>query len=275
MIVDFYFSRYEAEVIDRKRIDEGTFSAVRLFFTDRLIHDLATTVIFLNNSEKNYYQDILNANKNQKYAILPLCIDTRVPVNIDAQNDEKIVCWWGTYIPLHGLEVIIKSFVHVENDIKLFVFGNNENKSKKYKKLIQKHKLEKQICICNKKTFTNGELEPFLRKNCKLVLGSFGKTDKAKSVMTNKVVDGLSLGLPVISGESSGLSEFIMSYENGIIARMDERDLSNKINNFFDLPKKQKKNIGMNGYQTYIESFSPNALISNLKGIFNSEIKSK
>ena len=241
VIVDFYFSRYEAEAIDRKRIDKNTFSAALLKFTDRLIHDLASKVIFLNYSEKHYYQGILKANKNQKYAILPLCIDKRVPVNTDEQNDEKIVCWWGTYIPLHGLEIIIRSFIQVENDIKLYIFGNNETKSKKYEKLIADHKLEKKITICNKKTFTNGNLEPFLRENCKLVLGSFGKTDKAKSVMPNKVVDALSFGLPVISGESSGLSEFISSHENGIISKMDENDLSNKINNFFDLPEKQKR----------------------------------
>ena len=82
----------------------------------------------------------------------------------------------------------------------------------------------------------------------------FGKTDKAKSVMPNKVVDALSFGLPVISGESSGLSEFISSHENGIISKMDENDLSNKINNFFDLPE-NKKEIGMNGFKTYIDNF--------------------
>lgn len=265
IIVDYYISIYDTAVNDRKTVSAGSISAKKLLLKDQLLLRLADKVIFLNKSESIYYQKISNYMvEKDKIAIIPLVIDFKkekfelaAPRENKTLNSEFNVCWWGTYIPLHGLENIIESFAYLKNKkINLYIFGDTDLKSKPYANLIERLGVQDFVKINNDYSFSNGKLAPFLIKNCDLALGNFGKSEKAKTVLVNKLVDSLALGLPCLTIETNATNELLNEGESVIYSSNLPLDIANIIeqlsNNLAYLEV-----VGKNGFDVYLNNFSP------------------
>lgn len=223
IITDFYISLYDSQVLDRTGIDQGSEKALKLKKSDFNCVNKSDYTLFLNKTEANYYLDIIKIPFNpDQHIIVPLCIEESIKCEINyftESGNDKIfnICWWGTYIPLHGLEKIIEaaSILKKNNksDFHFYLFGTNEVKSKPYFDMVKKLGLENMISIDNQSTFKNGKLGGFLEKKCDLVLGNFGDSEKAKNVIVNKLIDGVAMKAPVLTGESIAPHEFFSEHE--------------------------------------------------------------
>ncbi len=73
IVSEFYISQYDTYVNDKKRVDKNSKNALKLKKFDQDIIDLSNDVIFLNNSEKNYYLDVIERKKTKtKIHLIPL-----------------------------------------------------------------------------------------------------------------------------------------------------------------------------------------------------------
>lgn len=276
IIVDYYISLYDTAVNDRKTISADSISAKKLLLKDQLLLKLASKVIFLNKSESTYYQNIAKyIVKNERIAIIPLVIDFKkekllLPTS-QTKNKTKSefnVCWWGTYIPLHGLENIIESFAHLKNkNINLYIFGDSDIKSKPYIDLIEKLGIKNNIKINNECSFSNGKLAPFLIENCDLALGNFGKSDKAKTVLVNKLVDSLALGLPCLTIETRATKELLNEGEGIIYSSTSPLEISKEIEKLSN-KRSYLEEVGKKGFVVYLSKFSPDKFKTELIKIF-------
>lgn len=225
VITDYYKSLYDSEVLDVKSVKPGSKKALKLKQYDFNCINKADYTLFLNKSELNYYLGLLDISYNPaKHFIVPLCIEETIITKCDLNyfkvpNSNRVfnICWWGTYIPLHGLEKIIEAAKILKRDYSLnfhiYLFGTNEKKSKPYLNLIEESNLTSVISIDNSSTFNNGKLTDFLVKKCDLVLGNFGDSEKAKNVLVNKLIDGVAMKAPVLTGESIAPHEFFSENE--------------------------------------------------------------
>ena len=68
------------------------------------------------------------------------------------------------------------------------LFGNSDEKGEEFNELIKNLKLEDLVEIDNTKHFSDNSLTDFLIENCDLAFGNFGDSQKARTVMVNKVV---------------------------------------------------------------------------------------
>lgn len=273
IVVDYYISMYDTLVNDRKRVKENSSKAKVTLTKDRLLLNLADIVIFLNKSESQYYQKIAGLTLNQgKVRIIPLCIDYKRDLFDSKSESDDMgfnVCWWGTYIPLHGLENIIKSFSFIGHDnIKLFIFGNSEEKSRPYQELVNDLGLNKRVKIINDHSFSNGKLAPFLKSKCDLALGNFGSSEKAKTVLVNKLVDSLSLGLPCLTRETSAINELFNKDEGLIITEADPESIAENIVSAYR-NKEELQKISELGKRKYLDVFSPDAFKVKLIDLFD------
>lgn len=264
VIVDYYISDYDTLVNDRKLLDEKSFGAKWALFKDKLFLERSDKVVFLNNSESFYYQGVAGVNLNSsKINIIPLCIDYKKELFEDESSSDNEkgfnVCWWGTYIPLHGLENLIKAFSFIgDESVKLYLFGNSEEKSMPYKKMVEDYNLNHKVFLINDHSFSNGKLAPFLKENCDLAIGNFGSSEKAKTVLVNKLVDSLSLGLPCLTRETKATRELLSQNEGIILTEPDPQSIAKNIlwasENRAELIK-----VGNAGKQKYLDAFSPDA----------------
>lgn len=282
ILTDFYISLYDTHVLDQKPIDSSggliepnSFTAKKLKKIDRRIIENSDFTFFLNSTEAQYYLKILNLEFDaRKHLIVPICTDEKFKCELNYFADNSLgvfnICWWGTYIPLHGLEKIIQSAQVLDKNFDLnfhfHLFGNNEKKSQPYYNLIEDLGLSDRITIYNDRTFNNGKLGIFLQKKCDLVLGNFGDSAKAKNVIVNKIIDGVAMKAPILTGESTAPLEFFS--ENEIFyTQNDPTAIANSINSIARIKKEEiEKRVGRS-YEIFKKHFAIEAYNEKL-GLF-------
>ncbi len=283
VITDFYKSLYDSEVLDVQSIRPGSKEALKLKKYDFNCINKSNYTLFLNKSELNYYLGLLNIPYNPaKHFIIPLCIEESVIIKCELNYFTKPtpisvfnICWWGNYLPLHGLEKIIEAAKIIKRDYSLnfhiYLFGTNEKKSKPYLNLIEEYKLSSVISIDNSSTFNNGKLTDFLVKKCDLVLGNFGDSEKAKNVLVNKLLDGVAMKAPVITGESIAPREFFS--ENEIFYTKNNPELiAEKIHFISQLENSNIEGQIDRAYDIFEKSFSIKAYQKKMDHMFKNLI---
>lgn len=265
VVVDYYLSEYDTRVNDRKAISKGAIGAKWALLKDKIFLRFSTSTLFLNRAESEYYQSVAGVTLNpSKVKIVPLCIDYKKEMfeseeRWQIKKNEFNVCWWGTYIPLHGLENLINAFSKVEfYEVKLYLFGNSDQKSQPYKKMVDDLGLSEKVVIINNYSFANGKLAPFLGKFCDLSIGNFGSSEKARTVLVNKLVDSLSLGLPCLTMETKAIRELLPENEGVILSEPTPDAIAEKIKSAFET-REHLKAIGESGKRRYFDRFSPDA----------------
>lgn len=258
IITEFYFSWYDATINDWKKYSSKNIKAKILKFIDYIIMRLADKLIFLNKTEARRYMKLI-LNKEREYTVIPLSIKERKKVELNfckESSKEFNVVWWGSYIPLHGVEKIIKAAKILENkNIKFYILGNSEEKSIKYKKMIINFKLN-NCYIINDITFSNGKLEEFLVKKCDLALGGFGDSSKINEVITNKMLDIFSMKGICLTAPSKAIDEYFKVEESVFYCEKTPEAIAEKIMDISKKGCKDIKNISENSYKIYKKYFT-------------------
>jgi glycosyltransferase involved in cell wall biosynthesis len=216
LIVDFYISHYETRVLDRKLYAPDSKEAKRFWKWDRQALEMADLVLFLNAAEKEYYCRSLGLDpKGIKSMILPVTNDHQFRAAAlpwhSGKTERPRFAWWGREVtnPIHGLDLIIQSFQQAEQAGELVLCLNSEEDRHR---LLEKYsELEKcpWIMIRTDLHFADGSLPAFLASEIDFAIGPLGESDKSKVVVANKVIDAISLGIPVITQRSKGMRELL------------------------------------------------------------------
>lgn len=220
IITDFYISFYDTEVLDRRKCKENSKKAKKWKKIDSYALDHSTKLIFLNQNEGRYYTKILGCDLNKlNYSIIPLCIPEKPKAVLPYFTQKRAYihfCWCGTYIPLQALDKIIKaSELAIKNGLNmhLTIWGDSEIKAKPYRQLVTDLNMTQQVTFVNDKWNNIDEWINFIVNECDVTLGIFGDSEKAKTVLANKVLDGVAFHTPVLTAESLGLREFFSDYD--------------------------------------------------------------
>lgn len=283
IITDYYISNYDTQILDRKNYLEKSLFAKLFKFQDKFVIKNVKKVIFLNKVEAERYIKLTGEDiKNIDFVIVPLC---KMKTNIEKEpklpffnkiSEEITLCWWGTYIPLHGLEKIIESAEILKErntKFKLYLFGNSEEKSEPYRKMIETKKLQDVIIIENKYSFVNEKLPKFLLEKCDIALGNFGDSEKAKTVLVNKIIDAIQLKIPVLTGESIAPDEFF-DYNNDIFRTLNNsKSIANKIIEISQIKREEITKRVTKEYEIYEKNFSYISFNNKIKKIFEREEK--
>lgn len=270
IVVDYYVSHYDSIVMDRKACREKSLRGRVLLLKEQLLIRVADRLIFLNQSESNYYLSVVGMDIcRTKTLVLPLCVDYMQEAMVESSKKKQkstrlddqryCVCWWGSYIPLHGLDKLITAMSLLESsDIILYIFGDNESTSTPYKHLVEQMDLSSRVSFDNSKTFINGKLGPWLDENCDLAVGNFGNSDKAKTVLVNKVVDSLALKLPCLTMHTKAASELLDQYDCLNYCENNPQDIAQALDFLSSCDESTGEKI-QRGYQAYLDIFSPKA----------------
>lgn len=273
VVTESYISFYDTEVNEKKRLQSDSLRAKKYKSYDKLIIEYGRPVIFLNKSEEAYHSEVAGT-KAKSSAIVPLCIPYRDKATLpyaNSQSNVLNVCWWGSFIPLHGLDIIIKSAKELsalDVPFRMHLFGRANGKKGKYEDLISSLNLSDKVILYTDQSFGNGQLQKFLINNCDIALGIFGASRKAKTVFANKMGDALSFGLPLLTQKTIALDEMCnISEELYSIENPTPKSLAEAIANI-SKNRNDMKLRGHNGYIRYKSTFSKEVFYTNLDKIF-------
>jgi len=233
-------SLYDTVIVDRGLFGKKNIFAKLLFYLDKYSFKIADLVIFDTNEHIKYICDLFSLNKSKFrrvwvgadedvfYPIPPNSLLSGGEVNSfpDKSGIEKnyspfdkgglggvvfTILFFGKYIPLHGLEYIIKAakLLESEKDIKFKMIGNGQL----YDKITG---LSKNLEIKNIEFIEWIEYNKLVNEINKAdaILGIFGGTEKSLRVIPNKVFQAIACGKPVITGDSPAIRELFIDRKN-------------------------------------------------------------
>ena len=264
IIFDALISVYDTNVFDRKKHSAVSLMALKYWFIDWLSCVLADRVLLDSASHCKYFEDTFHIRSGKFRTVFLGCNDkVMYPRPQKKENQNFLVHFHGTYIPLQGIPFIVRAAKLLENEDVVF---NIIGKLATYREAID---LAKDLGISNINFI---DYVPYDRladymANADVCLGLFGATDKAKRTAAFKIAEAMAMARPVITAETPAVKEFLLNRENALLCKIaDERDLADKIIELKE-NKELREKIAQNGYNTYKEFLSPTAIGRELKNI--------
>lgn len=250
-----FLSIYQTLVDDRKLYKQKSLSAKFFHFVDGFACKLSNLVIFDTNEDMKYFINEFKINP-KKCRKLFLSLDETIfkPLPIKKRSEIFEVLFIGTFIPLHGIDVIVEAARKLlpRNDIKFILVGRGQTLSD-IKEKIQKYNL---VNIELKDPMKITDL-PIILSSADICLGIFNNGKKAMSIVPHKILISLGSQKPLITANSPAVKE--ISLENKVncilVNPNDPDDLSNAIILLKEDPA-LSQTISINGYNHFKNNLS-------------------
>ncbi len=213
LVADVFLSSYNTLVEDRGTLRRGGIAA-------RLVHAIEGRLLGLadvNLIDTPEHAELVNALYPRLAPLqsIPLAIDEE-RFSYAPPAASATVVFWGTYIPLHGVETILEAAALLQNAeplLRFLLIGRG-----------QEYPGARELAVRLKLRnvdFEEGIL-PMERiieraRDCFAALGVFGATRKAAQVLPYKAVHALALGLPLISADTPASRRYLEDGTNALL----------------------------------------------------------
>ena len=264
LVFDAFTSLYDSNVFDRRLYGQWSWRGGRDFLLDWHSLFLANIVLVDTDQHAKYFQKTFRIKAKK---IVRVFVGTTIGGEFSAeeksQKDDQIflVHFHGHYIPLQGIEYIVKAakILEKEKDIKFKIIGHGQE----FGKISQLVERLKPVNIEFSLEVSFVALKQMILES-DLVLGIFGITPKAERVIPNKIFEGLALGKAVLTADTPAIHELLTDKENVLLCQAgDPEDLAQKILLIRDNLKLTQK-IATNGKDLINREINPQKLVKKL-----------
>lgn len=216
LVLDAYLSVYNSIVHERKLARPGSLKARLVYALERTACRLADRVLLDTQAHIAYFCELYGLTES-RFALVPIGADDRFfqPGDSSQPGDRLFrAVYHGKYIPTAGVEHILRAAALLADD-PTFAFefiGEGEGKA-------AAQQLAASLGLPNV-TFLGWmekeELVSHLR-HADVCLGNFGDTPQAQRAVSNKVYEGLALGLPVLTADTPANREVVRHGETAYL----------------------------------------------------------
>jgi glycosyltransferase involved in cell wall biosynthesis len=253
IINDFFISNYDTYVYDRKKITNKNPRAWWKFFQDWFNFKFSKYILSDTYTHFKYWESLFGKYKGELF-VLPVLADKQIyyPSKEEVKNEKIKILFYGSFIPLHGIDIILEAFSLMEKnnipfEAKIIGTGQMYSRMKElYNKLNLKN-VQMDGLFINEKA-----LAQEIREH-DIILGIFGDSTKAKSVIPNKLYQALACKKAVVTLDSEPISEFF-DEKDLITCNRDALILSEKLIALINNPTLME-NIAINGYEKFLKIY--------------------
>jgi glycosyltransferase involved in cell wall biosynthesis len=254
LVFDPLISRYLSKVFDYKTVWKYSPRALKNYLKDSRAFSRSDLILADTSSHKEYYISRFNVSPD-KIAVVHVgvhCGDF-FPLKTEEKKDSKIIVgFYGSFIPLHGIDKIIAAAKLLErrDDILFRIFGNGPG----FEKI-----RDLTVSMGLKNTILEGWMD-YKSLNAAInemdiCLGIFGDSLKARLVIPNKIYHYAACGKPIITGDTIGIKEIFEDGKNIILTANNADSLAKSIENLAD-NQELRSSIGKNGYDLVVSEFN-------------------
>lgn len=235
VIFDMFYSMYDTYVYDRQSAKPGSLRAWTYFFTDKVAATLADSVITDTKTHADYFIKTFGLDKKKFHRIFVGGDDTifrpRRTRGIREKRGKKrhkiVIEFHGMFTRLHGAEYFVEAakLLEREKNLEFWLIGSTNN----YSLPIEKFKTLRPKTM---KYFSDMPVDKLARKIAQADIGiaHIGTTEKAKSVITNKMFHALFCKVALIAGDCKATRELFVDGKTAFFVHMgDPDDLVKKI----------------------------------------------
>ncbi len=264
---DPFLSLYDTVVLDRCLVQRSSLLARLLLLIDRFSCSLADIVITDTLAQGRFFKRELGLRR-KRFARAFVGAEEGLfapgPESA-AQRNERKVLFYGQFIPLHGIDAILRAAALLRDKAHFTIIGKGQTYP-------QMRKLAEELGCSNVSWIDWVPYESLVEhlRAAAIVLGIFGTTPKAARVIPNKVFQALSAGRPVITASTPAARELLRSGESALLCeRGSPQALASAIAGLLADAALRKK-LARNGHRVFLERASQGILGKELFGVLES-----
>lgn len=194
VVLDLFLSAYDTVVEDRYLCRPGSVGALAMQQLDTRAC-AAADLVLLDTPENAAYAAALTGLPAERFAWLPLSDpEAAEPVPFPTARVGLDILFFGTGVPLHGLDTLIDAVARVADARLVLVGGTDADRERAVRALGERLTLEAG--------FVDRRRLRTLLANCHLVAGVFGSSGKTQRVVPWKVVISLAAGRAVVTADT-------------------------------------------------------------------------
>jgi len=268
LIIDPLISVYDTLCLDRKNFKPDSLIGKITFWFDRKSFQWADKIIIDSPIHGDYLAKLFKISKN-KFHVLYSGVDEAnfCPKKIKRNSDKFIVFFSSSYLPLHGLDTIVRAakLLLDKKDIVFQLVGRGPMR-RAVETMARDLKLNNIEFI---DWIPAEKIAGAIALADVCLGGHFSRNPKAARVISGKAAMFLAMKKPTIVGESPATRAVFKHGRDVYMCRMgDEKSLAQSIFKLFkDRVLRQKIAIG--GYATFQRQFSSPIVEKNLVDIIN------
>lgn len=273
IIFDAFTSHYGGYILDRKKYSRNGLRAKYYRFLDKWSCKLANLVLLDTQAHINFFLKEYNLPK-EKFRRIFVGVSGENIASYTAINnvqDKFKVLFFGTYIPLQGVEFIIRAAKILENEPEIVfnLIGAGQEREKN-------ENLAKELELKNVKFQGMISIEKLREEiaNSDISLGIFGGNPKTSLVIPNKIYEALAIGKPIITADTEAIRELFDENDMVLIPPADEKSLAEAILKLRNDPALRDR-LAVNGHKKFMNSLSYQILGGQLKNIINNLLNDK
>ena len=217
---------------------------------NRFVINKRIRVIAISSYLQSYFQ-----RKGIESVRIPVIMNIESNKVVNKDNNNINIAYAGSPANKDNLKIIINTFNNyskeLDNKVLLHIIGISEKEAKK------KYKISKfSNCITFYGRITRNEVKNILKNMDYTILIRPSKERYTKAGFPTKVVESLSLGVPVITNYSSDLWMYLKNNYNSIIIQGNNpQDIIEYLYRIMNLDKKEMTKMKKNAYKTAKENF--------------------
>ena len=275
LVLDALLSVYNSVVNERKLTGPNTLKAKAVHTLEKMGCRLADRALLDTEAHIDYFCELYGLDRAQ-FVCIPISAQDRFfhppaggPKPATAEGPFRVV-YHGKYVPNAGVDVIIQAAALLadDEDILFEFIGEGEGKA-------DAQRLVESLGIENAQ-FTGWLEKPDLVQRlyeADLCLGAFGDTPQARRAMSNKVLEALAVGVPVITADTASNREVVRHDETAYLCPVgDPEALAGGIRTLKADPALRTR-LSAAGLVLFREQFSPEAVGLRLKELLESLVR--
>lgn len=209
LIYDCVLSQYDAIVIDRKLINSRSLLSKFLLNVEKLLINCADHILAPTKPYMSFLSHNLSVKKNK---ISVLTLGALEQEELIKKNNKKLrLLYFGTYIPLHGVMLLLKAVKQLQNEgdsLEVVLIGNGQT-FMECKVYADKYLYNARILDLSSEETIRTEL-----LDADIVAGMFSTSEKGDRELQNNVLQAIATRKVCITANTSAIKEFFQHKKN-------------------------------------------------------------
>lgn len=262
IIFDVFTSHYGGYILDRRHWKKQSIMASYYRFLDKWSCKLANIVLLDTDAHIDFFIKEYGFTM-EKFKRIWVGANDEIYYPGEIQKDTQVfkVIFFGTYIPLQGVEYIVRTAEILKDysDIVFKLIGQGQERSK-INSLVDSLKLQN---IVFEGMLTQEKLAVEIAR-ADVSLGIFGNTPKASLIIPNKVFIAAAMKKAIITSDTPAIRELFREHDLLLVDRADPESLADAILKLKNNPS-LREILANNGYNTFQKNTTPTILGLQLK----------
>lgn len=269
VVWDALYSLYDNWVYDRKYVKPHSVNAYRLWFMDWFAATMSDIIYLDTKTHERFFSETFHIPL-RKFAHVLVGADTGVffPLPKAKVGGDFEVEFHGKYIPLQGVETIVRTAKLLEDKgIHFTMIGSGQDEPKA-KKLAE----ELQVTNITFLPFLpQNEITEYIR-NADVCLGLVGDVPRVVRSIPNKMYEVAAMARVCVNVDSTSLREYFIPGVDAIGVRQgDAEDIATKILELKESGRAEE--MGKAAYQTFLKIGTPEKVASSLLELIETKPK--